>query len=303
MIGTPHRLLHAASIVTALVAALQTGCVIDTTSRAEEVADAEPEGSDLGAAADASSVIDQQPSPDAGIANDAEPPTPDGAVDAEVDAEDLGPPDPLVDPEDCAAICAFRAEDLPGWGPCQLEGFRTPGISYDCVQTCERAQAWASPFREAASACATQEPLCFESLEGCAIRNSESDAQLRVWIGVGGIGDIVGRTVGVSGEYIETTRVLSDFGGSASLEILAPIQVAGSMGLYLWVDDDDDGRCDLSRDRFALVWLPGFEQLGGLPEDHPLATFRLEMQVSGQREIWIEDAAQRLTAACDGHPR
>lgn len=298
--ATPLRLF--ALLLAAAPVTLQVGCVVDTTPRgiagnedpgiADEADGGEPDAEAVPADAG-------HQAPDRGVPDAAEAP-----ADAEPLPPDAAPIDePPVDPEDCAAVCAFRAQGLPGWGSCPLESFRTPGISYDCVQTCQRAQAWASPFREAAGDCATQQPLCFESLEGCAMRNSESDAQLQVWVGIGGIGDVVGRRVGLAAEGIEPAQVLSDFAGNASLEVRVPIQRASSLGMYLWVDEDGDGRCDLSRDRFGLVWLPGFEQLGGAPEDHPLATLRVEMQVSGQRDIWLEDPARRLPAACDGHPR
>lgn len=202
----------------------------------------------------------------------------------------------------CAALCEARQRDLGPEGGCGLESFRTPGISYDCTQTCERARAWQPALAAAAITCVAREYLCFESLETCAIRLSEADTSVAVTVQIQMFEGGDGTLLGLSGAFFAPLTARSDAEGLASFVLQAPLQSLQSFALLLWIDDGD-GRCDLRADRFGQAWLPSLEQIGGEAEAHPLASGEMALYLTENRAQWVDDAPRRLPEACAGFPQ
>ena len=277
--------------VPAALALLLSGCIVDSAPGAEretQDADARPE-----------TDADRLPGSDADLfpGTDAELiPGPDAELIPEPDAELIPEPDAGPQPDTCAALCAARAAGLQPEGGCPLESFRTPGISYDCTETCARAQVWTRGMAEAARTCVREEYLCFETLEGCAIRLGTLGERLTVTLQVSGFENAVSRTMGVVTSDNDAALGLVDFDGSVYLQVEVALERLNGLALWLWLDDGD-GTCQPEVDRFAVLWLSGLEQLGGAPEDHPLATGRMHQSYTLAQISWNEHT-QRQSEIC-----
>lgn len=127
----------------------------------------------------------------------------------------------------------------------------------DCRAYCEaESGGWPTEVRAAFATCAAENPLCYQSIEGCLLGELHSPgSRLTVRLRVSGLAEHVGRTLrvwhdpgtppGFGSEIVLDT-------GELELEWTEPVDTAGPL-LLAYVDVDGDGECLASVDETSSL--------------------------------------------------
>lgn len=147
----------------------------------------------------------------------------------------------------CEGACAATAD-----GTC----FSTPA----CIEYCDaNAAAWPPEIGAAFASCAAENPLCFETVEGCILSELHPPGSLHtVRLEGSGFGEHEGKVVHVwhdPGTAVSFGGEAVITGGAFSFEWEEPIPVfdTGSSLLLLYIDVDGDQACEGSVDLTASV--------------------------------------------------
>lgn len=141
----------------------------------------------------------------------------------------------------CAGACAGR--DTPGCVP-----------AADCATFCETELSdWDASLGDAFARCA-REPLCYETIESCTLRELHGlDAPVKVTLSGSGFEAYEGKVVRAwhdPGRGRPFGGAATITGGRFAFEWTAPIGAASTEGplLLAYIDEDGDGRCDAKAD-------------------------------------------------------
>jgi hypothetical protein len=189
----------------------------------------------------------------------------EGETGDEDDTGDHSSEEPLLTPEECAAMCSERADTIDERAFCPFDM-----LAGDCPTVCGEYADFELPTQEAFTTCVTDDPLCYIDIHDCVAWVRYPGATLaRLNLTATGFDADAGMTVVLglqeaSSDFsMVTSEVTADGGFAASWSEEVNAHRSSQLVLY-YVDQNGNGTCDPGVDRTGSAHLERGENIDDL---------------------------------------